>query len=103
MVEAGSKEFLEVLELPSAEDYKADEQVEKVHAPHIEFQHVAFKYESSEPVIDDISFTISKNEMVALVGPSGAGKSTIVNLILKLYDSVSGSILMNGKNYQDLS
>jgi ATP-binding cassette subfamily B protein len=102
-VETGSKEFLEILDLPSVEDYRAEMEVDMLEDPKIEFQNVAFKYESSENVIDDISFTIEKNEMVALVGPSGAGKSTIVNLILKLYDPVSGTILLNGKNYSDVS
>lgn len=101
--EAGSKEFLEILSLPSTEDYRADKQVEKLESPKIEFKNVAFKYESSDTVLDNISFTINKNEMVALVGPSGTGKSTIVNLILKFYEPLSGKILLNDKEYHELS
>ncbi len=101
--ESGSKELLEILDLPSTEDYRADEAIEKITAPHIEFKNIVFRYESSEPVLDDISFTIGKNEMVALVGPSGAGKSTVVNLILKFYAPEAGSIFLNGKDYAELS
>lgn len=101
--ESGSKEFLEILDLKSTEDYRADEKVEQIKNPKLEFKNVAFKYETSENVLEDVSFEIHKNEMVALVGPSGAGKSTIVNMILKLYDPASGEIFMNGKAYSDLS
>ncbi len=101
--EAGSKEFLEILDLPSTENYRIDKRVEKLKFPKIEFQDVTFKYESSDTVLDDVSFTINKNEMAALVGPSGAGKSTIVNLMLKFYEPLSGNIFLNGQNYRGLS
>lgn len=103
MAESGSKEFLEILDLPSKENYHTTKQIEKVKSPKIEFQHVSFKYESSENIFEDLNFTIHKNEMVALVGPSGAGKTTIVNLILKFYEPTSGTILLNGKEYHKLS
>lgn len=101
--EAGSKEFLEILDLPSKENYLLDEKVEKIKNPKIEFKNVSFKYETSETILEDISFEIHQNEMVALVGPSGAGKSTIVNMIMKLYEPVSGDILLNGQQYNQLS
>lgn len=101
--EAGSKEFLEILDLPSSEDYRADQRIEKLASPNIAFKDVTFKYESSDTVLEDVSFALNKNEMVALVGPSGAGKSTIVNLILKFYEPLSGNILLNDTAYRDLS
>jgi ATP-binding cassette subfamily B protein len=101
--ESGSKEFFEILALESTEDYKQDQDVEKITDPKIEFKNVAFKYDSSENILEDVSFTIHQNEMVALVGPSGAGKSTIVNLILKFYNITGGEVTLNGKNYKDLT
>jgi ATP-binding cassette, subfamily B, bacterial len=101
--EAGSKEFLEILDLPSTEDYKVDANVERIVDPKVEFKNVGFTYDSSENVFDNVTFEINKNDMVALVGPSGAGKSTIVNLILKFYEPSSGDIFLNGKSYKDLS
>lgn len=102
-IEAGSKEFLEILELKSTEDYRLDSVAEKVENPTIEFKDVTFKYDSSDNVVDGISFKLQPDEMVALVGPSGAGKSTVANMITKLYEPTSGTITLNGKNYKNLS
>lgn len=101
--ESGSKEYLEVLDLVSSEEFANDETVERIDSPNIEFKDVSFKYESSENVLNSISFKINKNEMVALVGPSGSGKSTIVNLLAKFYSPTSGSIMINGMDYSTLS
>lgn len=101
--EAGSKEYFEILELPSKEDYSKEEKSEIIKEPTIEFKKVSFSYERSEPVLDNISFKLNKKETVALVGHSGAGKSTIINLILKFYEPNSGDISLNGKEYSKLS
>jgi len=101
--ETGSKEYFEILNLESKENYNVQESKDKLKNPSLEFKKINFKYETSDVVLRDISFKISQNETVALVGPSGAGKSTIINLILKFYETSSGEILLNGKNYKDLT
>ena len=101
--EAGSKEYFEILELPSKEEYLIDEETDIIKEPTIEFRKVAFSYEKSESVLDKISFKLNKKESVTLVGHSGAGKSTIINLILKFYEPNSGEIFLNGKEYSKLS
>ena len=62
----------------------------------IEFRNVSFRYKD-EWVLQNLSFTIRKGEIVALVGPTGAGKSTIVSLLPRLYNPQSGEILIDGK------
>ncbi|MDX9782013.1 MAG: ABC transporter ATP-binding protein [Bacteroidales bacterium] len=59
------------------------------------FEDVCFKY-NNEPVLKNISFTVEKGKMIALVGPSGAGKTTMVDLIPRYYDVTSGSIKIDG-------
>ncbi len=97
--ESGSKEFFEILDLPSIEQYDKTPRRERIKNPKIEFKKVSFKYETSERVLRNVSFTLGGNKTYALVGHSGVGKTTIVNLILKLYLPTSGSIFLNGKDY----
>jgi len=62
----------------------------------IEFEHVSFSYEPDVPVLRDISFRIEPGQVAALCGPTGAGKTTIVSLIPRFYDAVSGVIRIDG-------
>lgn len=102
MAEAGSKEYLEILRLQSTENYEKQTKNILIKDPTIVFDKVHFSYEKSEKIIKDISFTIAKNESVALVGNSGAGKTTIINLILKFYNPTSGEIYIKDKAYSKL-
>ena len=67
---------------------------------NIEFRNVSFAY-NTEEVLKNVSFTIEKGKMVALVGHSGSGKSTIADLIPRYYDVVQGEILLDGINLKE--
>lgn len=101
--ESGSKEFFEILELPETEEFMTKTHTKKLIKPSLEFKEVVFSYSDSARVLNKVSFKINPLEKVALVGHSGAGKSTITNLILKLYEPTSGSVLLGGTSYKDLS
>ena len=103
MAEAGSKEYFEVLNLPSSENYKKKESKQMLARPTIEFKKVSFKYETSEMVLANVSFKISPQQKVALVGHSGTGKTTVVNLINKFYEPTGGDILLSGKSFKKLT
>ncbi len=102
MAEAGSKEYFEILSLQSTENYEKKYKKEKVKDPTITFKEVSFSYNESDNVLRDVNFTIEKNQSVALVGHSGAGKSTIINLILKFYDTTGGEIYLKDMDYTKL-
>ena len=67
----------------------------------IEFSRVSFEYEKGIPVLKDFNLSVKPNETIALVGNSGGGKSTVVNLIPRFYDILSGSIMINGVDIRD--
>ncbi len=70
----------------------------------IKFKTVRFTYNTKEDaVLSNISFTINKGKVVALVGESGAGKSTIADLVPRFYDVTNGSILIDGKDLRDVT
>lgn len=67
----------------------------------IEFDHVAFGYESGDRVLDDVTFTVPAGTMTALVGPSGSGKTTIGRLIARFYDVDRGTVRVGGVDVRD--
>lgn len=68
----------------------------------LEFKNVTFYYpNSSEKILDNVSFKIYANQKVAIVGLNGSGKSTIIKLLLRLYEPTSGQILLNGTDISD--
>ena len=69
---------------------------------NVEFRHVYFHYEPSRKILKDVSFKLETGHSIAIVGPSGSGKSTLVNLIPRLYDTVSGQVLFDGTDVRKL-
>lgn len=58
----------------------------------VQFENVSFSYQSDSPILKNVSFTIEPGQVAAIVGPTGSGKSTIIGLIPRFYDPVSGVI-----------
>jgi subfamily B ATP-binding cassette protein MsbA len=69
----------------------------------IRFEQVGFEYEPGRPVLRDVSFTLEKGTILALVGESGGGKSTIADLIPRLYDVTEGRVLVDGHDVRHLT
>ena len=62
----------------------------------VEFRNANFSYGKGRPVVRDLSLVCEAGKTTALVGPSGGGKSTILSLVLRLYDPLSGAVLIDG-------
>ncbi len=101
--ETGSKEFFNLLELPSREPVMSGYSPKILRDPSIHFEKVFFSYEDVREVLSNITFDINQRETVALVGRSGAGKTTLVSLIMKFYDATRGKISMSGHSYKELN
>ncbi len=69
----------------------------------IELRDVGFHYPGAEQaVLSDISFTTTAGQTTAIIGSTGAGKTTLVNLIPRLFDATSGTVLVDGVDVRDL-
>ena len=64
------------------------------------FQNVTFKY-SEAPVLNNISFQVNPGEKIAIMGTTGSGKSTLISLIPRFYDPVSGEVLLDGHDLRE--
>ena len=68
----------------------------------ITFEHVDFNYETRTDTLKDISFDTPVGGVVGIVGPTGAGKTTLISLIPRFYEGVSGRILLDGTDVRDI-
>lgn len=100
---AGGLRVLEILDKESEVKEAPDAQSVGRAKGDIEFKNVSFYYNEKEPVINDVSFKVNSGEMIAFVGATGVGKSTIVSLLERFYDPVSGSILLDGHDIKDVT
>jgi ATP-binding cassette subfamily B protein len=69
----------------------------------VEFDRVSFWYKPGEPVLEDFSLRVGKDESVALVGPTGGGKTTIASLLCRFYEPRRGVIRIAGRDYTTLT
>ena len=68
----------------------------------IKFDELSFSYSDSKPVFDKLNLSINSGEKVAIVGSTGSGKTTLINLILRFYESNSGNIFIDNRNIKDI-
>ena len=68
----------------------------------IEFDHIGFTYPAGKgEALRDVTFTVSRGEMIAIVGRSGSGKSTLVNLLPRFYDVNTGAVRVDGHDVRE--
>ena len=99
--EASANRVADVLALP--EDLVPLSPAEpEENAPHIEFRDVNFSYTGIGKNIDSLSFKLEHGQTLGILGPTGSGKSTIINLLLRMYDPDSGTVLIDGQDIQTI-
>jgi ATP-binding cassette subfamily B multidrug efflux pump len=100
MVQRAAASAERLFEILSTRTLTPDGHLEEADFPddwrEISFRNVWFRYPEGPWVLRDVSFTLGRGEMVALVGQSGGGKSTIVSLLLRFYEPTEGSITVDG-------
>lgn len=97
---ADSKDYFEIMSIHPEITDKPGAKPLRVKKGEIVFDNLSFGYDKSHMVLRDINLKIAPDSKVALVGESGEGKTTLTNLLLRLYEPLSGRILIDG---QDIS
>ena len=99
---AGGERIFSLMDDVDQIEDKGTETLQTTVKGKIEFKNVSFAYKENEPVLNNLSFTVHPGEKVAIVGYTGAGKTTIANLITRLWDVDSGTILLDGIDIRQL-
>jgi len=99
---ASAERVFNILDTPPDIIEKPDALDLKDFSKEIQFDSVGFNYDGGGKVLSDVSFSIHKGSIVAIVGPSGAGKSTIADLIPRFYEVKEGAITIDGQDIRDI-
>jgi subfamily B ATP-binding cassette protein MsbA len=98
---AAGVRVLDLIDTKPAMTEKPDAVILSDFTEAIQFKDVDFNY-GERPILKGINLTIKKGQTVALVGPSGGGKTTLMDLVPRFYDPVSGSITIDGHDLKDV-
>ena len=97
---ASAERILEVIHEPEA--------IESGHRDlpagqgRVQFESVCFHYHDGKASLTDVTFEVNAGQTVAILGPTGSGKTTLVNLLPRFYDPVSGRVLIDGVDVREL-
>ena len=98
---ASAERIMDILDAEPEADFGKGKCPSKIDGK-IEFSHVNFAFDKSKKVLRDVNLTIEKGDIVGIVGTTGSGKSTLINLLLRFYDSYEGKILIDGTDLRDI-
>jgi subfamily B ATP-binding cassette protein MsbA len=99
----GARKLIEIVDSPSTEPDDSAKPPLKLKDARVELHDVTFAYRPGEPVLQRMSLVADPGKVTALVGPSGGGKSTVINLVLRLYETSQGRILIDGQDIAGVS
>ncbi len=99
---ASVERVYEILRTTPQVQPRTEARARKIERGRIEFRDVAFGY-GDTTVLKDVNFVVEPGEHVLITGPSGCGKTTLLNLIPRLYDCTSGTILIDGVDHTEFT
>lgn len=100
---ADSRDYFEIMNLKQETIDTAYAKPIQVTDGRIEFENVSFGYNDKSIALRNISFSLKPGTKTALVGESGEGKTTLMNLLLRFYDPMSGIIYIDGQNIKNIT
>ncbi|RHO30597.1 ABC transporter ATP-binding protein [Roseburia sp. AM16-25] len=92
--------IFEIIDAPAVEESRVN------HLSDVEgkivFEDVAFSYDPSKPLIEHLNLTVEPGQRIAIVGPTGSGKTTLINLLMRFYDTTHGKITIDGVDIRSI-
>ena len=92
--------IFEIIDAPVVEESREN------HLSDVEgkivFENVAFSYDPSKPLIEHLNLTVEPGQRIAIVGPTGSGKTTLINLLMRFYDTTHGKITIDGVDIRSI-
>lgn len=99
---AASERVFDFLEQPEQAPDTGNKSITEFKG-NVEFRHVNFGYTPEKQIIFDFNCKVEAGQKIAIVGPTGAGKTTLVNLLMRFYETDSGEILIDGVSTKDMT
>lgn len=100
---ASAKRVFAVMDEPA----ETPDDPDAAHPSHaegrVEIDHVSFSYHKEHPLIQDFNLKVQPGQRIALVGPTGCGKTTMINLLMRFYDTDEGEIRVDGVSSQKIA
>lgn len=100
---ASAKRVFAVMDEPA----ETPDEPDAAHPSHaegrVEIDHVSFSYHKEHPLIQDFNLKVQPGQRIALVGPTGCGKTTMINLLMRFYDTDEGEIRVDGVPSQKIA
>ena len=100
---ASTKRILELLAIKSAINDPTKPIINPNYKANIEFSNIDFHYEVTNPVFNNLHFTIQGSKFIGIVGQTGSGKTTLAKLLLRFYDPILGEVTINNINIKDMA
>ena len=92
--------IFEIIDAPAVEESRVN------HLSDVEgkivFEDVVFSYDPSKPLIEHLNLTVEPGQRIAIVGPTGSGKTTLINLLMRFYDTTHGKITIDGVDIRSI-
>jgi ATP-binding cassette subfamily B protein len=95
--------IFELIEEPAEQPDDADATVLEHADGKLDAEHVYFSYVPDQKLIEDFNLHVKPGQRIAIVGPTGCGKTTLINLLMRFYDTTSGSILVDGNEISHIT
>lgn len=99
---ACAERVFEILDQPEELPDRPDATVVELPKGQVRFEHVDFRYQEDEPLIENMNLDVKPGHTIAIVGPTGAGKTTLVNLLMRFYEINAGTISIDGVDIRDI-